>query len=190
MWSTEWPFRAAWGEDESKDSRGGGGHCSWGRLGKWEHVTAGQGKKAEEPCGQGSPSLKTPDTAWEQGADPGEPGTLLRWGRLRMCAPTGGEHWRAEMARASKSRTCPSRPRDVIPVTSSRWLDFGLGGAFTPRAAADAANQGLLFWFGPRFPQHPLPTDRKGSQGDRRERMAGNDALAGVCEPAPEAFVR
>lgn len=93
------------------------------------------------------------------------------------------------MAGASKSWTCPSHARNVIPVTSSRWLDFGLGGAFTPRAAADAANQGLLFWFGPRFPQHPLPADRKGSQGDRRERMAGNDALAGVCEPAPEAFL-
>ena len=152
-------------------------------------MTAGQGKKAEEPCGQGSPNLKRPDTAWEQRADPGEPGTLLGRGRPRTCAPGGGEPWHAEVARASKNWTCPSRPSNVSSVTSSRWLDFGLGGAFTPRTPADATNQGLLFWFGPRFPQHPLPADRKGSQGDRRERMAGNDALAGVCEPAPEAFM-
>lgn len=55
MWSTERPFRAAWGEDESEDSRGGGGRCSWGRLGKREHVTAGQGKKGGGALWTGEP---------------------------------------------------------------------------------------------------------------------------------------
>lgn len=111
---------------------------------------------------RGAQASRGPTQPGSKGADPGELGTLLRRGRPRKCAPGGGEHWHAEVARASKNWTCPSRPSDVSSVTSSRWLDFGLGGAFTPRALADATNQGLLFWFGARFPQHPTARRQKG----------------------------
>lgn len=149
----------------------------------------GRGQRWRIPAGSGAQASRGPTQPGSRGLALESQGTLLRHGRPGKCAPSGGERWRAATARVSESGTCPSRPSDVSSMTSSRWLDFGLGGAFTPWAPADATNQGLLLWFGPRFPQHPLPADRKGSQGDRRERMAGNDTLAGVCEPAPEAFM-
>lgn len=112
MWSTEHPFRAGWGKDESKGRRGGGGRCSCGRLGKWEHVAAGQGAKVEDPCGQWSPSLKRPDAAWEQGAGPGEPGDASQAWKARKVCP----QWWGTLACSDGSG---QRERDM-PIPSQR----------------------------------------------------------------------
>lgn len=66
------------------------------------------------------PSLKTPDTAWEQGADPGEP-DASQVGKapgsvLPLVGNTGVQRWLGP-ARAGHAVPCPgTSPRDLSEV--------------------------------------------------------------------------
>ena len=109
MWSTEQSFWAGWGKDESKGRRGGGGRCSCGRLGKWEHVAAGRGAKVQEPVGSGAQASRAQPGS--RGLPLESQGTLLRLRRPGKCAPgggdTGGQRWLGP-ARAGHAHPIPA----------------------------------------------------------------------------------